>query len=102
MAEIARNYTLITIDGVRELLVDGTPFKCRYEFVGLASDNAPKYHCIYSHQGSDAILVRSKIGRTGAEAREFNLWPGLFKHHHEFGDGTSLCIAPDWKITCTP
>jgi hypothetical protein len=100
MAEIARHYTLVTLDGVRSLFKRRVLFKCRYEFVGFAPDGMAKYTCIYVHENEEAILVLSKLGEKGPAAREFKLWPGLFNHHSEFGDGSVICVHHDWKITC--
>jgi hypothetical protein len=102
MAEIARHFTLITLDGVKDLLTRRVAFDCRYDFLGVASDGIPKYHCIYLYDGQEAMLVLSRLGKLGPAAREFNLWPGLFKHHKEFGGGSALCINNDWEINCIP
>lgn len=98
MADMKRQYTVVTIDMVRGLKEDRVPFTCRYEFIGLASLGRPKYHCIYTSPTYVGALCKSKISRAGAVAREFDLWPGLFNHHREFGDGRILCIKPDYTI----
>jgi hypothetical protein len=98
MADNKRQYTVVTIDMVRGLIEDQVPFTCRYEFIGLASLGRPKYHCIYTSPTFVGALCKSKISRAGAVAREFDLWPGLFRHHHEFGDGRILCINSDYTI----
>ena len=48
--------------------------------------------------GPEAILVSTRFGPYGPEPRLFNIWPGLFKHHHEFGDGRTLCFDSDYSI----
>lgn len=98
MADNKRQYTVVTIEMVRGLKEDQVPFTCRYEFIGLASLGRPKYHCIYSSPSYVGALCKSKISRAGAEPREFDLWPGLIKHHQEFGDGRILCVKSDYTI----
>ncbi|WP_420006558.1 hypothetical protein [Arenibacterium sp. LLYu02] len=97
---IARNQILVTIDGVKELLEEGVAFQCRYELVGFTDDGKPRYQCIYLREGEpEAILVSTRVGKLGPEPRYFNIWPGLFKHHHEFGDGRDLRFGPDYSLT---
>ena len=102
---IARNQILITIDGVKDLFEKGVAFRCRYELVGFTDDGKPRYQCIYLRIGEpEAILVSTRITPHGPELmfkepRYFNIWPGLFKHHLEFGDGRNLCFGPDYSIT---
>ena len=83
---ITKDQILITIDGVKDLIASGTNFRCRYELVGF-TEGQP-----------EAVLVSTRFGPYGPEARLFNIWPGLFKHHHEFGDGRALTIGSDYHI----
>ncbi len=97
---IARNQILITIDGVKDLSEKGIAFRCRYELVGFTDDGKPRYQCIYMREGEpEAILVSTRIAPHGPEPRYFNIWPGLFKHHLEFGDGRDLRFSPDYELT---
>ena len=96
---IARDQILITIDGVKDLIGSGVDFRCRYELVGFTDDGKPRYQCVYLREGEpEAVLVSTRFGPFGPEARLFNIWPGLFKHHHEFGDGRDLCFDGEYNI----
>ena len=97
---IARDQILITIDGVKDLIGSGVDFRCRYELVEFTDDGKPRYQCVYLRAGEpEAILVSTRFGPYGPEPRLFNIWPGLFKHHREFGDGRALCFDIDYAIT---
>ncbi|WP_367181098.1 hypothetical protein [uncultured Tateyamaria sp.] len=97
---IARDQILITIDGVKDLIGSGVDFRCRYELVEFTDDGKPRYQCVYLRAGEpEAILVSTRFGPHGPEPRLFNIWPGLFKHHREFGDGRALCFDLDYAIT---
>ena len=96
---IAKDQILITIDGVKDLMRSGVEFHCRYELVGFTDDGKPRYQCVYLRQGEpEAILVSTRFGPYGPEPRYFNIWPGLFKHHFEFGDGRALAFDGDYNI----
>ena len=96
---IARNQILITIDGVKELQTRRVAYRCRYELVGFTEDGKPRYQCIYLRAGEpEAILVSTRITPYGPEPRYFNIWPGLFKHHLELGDGRDLRFSADYSI----
>ncbi len=96
---IARHQILITIDGVKDLIKQGVAFRCRYELVGFTDDGKPRYQCIYLRAGApESILVSTRITPYGAEPRYFNIWPGLFKHHLDFGDGRPLCFDGEFHI----
>ena len=96
---IARHQILITIDGVKDLIKDAVSFRCRYELVGFTDDGKPRYQCVYLREGEpEAILVSTRITPYGPEPRYFNIWPGLFRHHIEFGDGRALCFDGDYNI----
>ena len=96
---IARDQILITIDGVKDLIGSGVDFRCRYELVEFTDDGKPRYQCVYLRAGEpEAILVSTRFGPHGPEPRLFNIWPGLFKHHREFGDGRALCFDLDYAI----
>jgi len=95
---IKRKYQLITIKGVRALMAEGSAFQCRYDLIELI-DGKPRYQCIYLTEGRESILISDRVSENGVEPRLFNVWPGLFKHHFEFGDGTELCFDRDFIIT---
>lgn len=90
----------ITIDGVKDLIEQKVPFRCVYDLVGFTQDGKPRYRCVYVlKENSEAFaLVATRIGKRGAEVRLFNIWPGLFKHHHEFGDGKPLCFDAEFRL----
>ena len=96
---IARHQILITIDGVKDLIKEDADFRCRYELVGFTEDGKPRYQCVYLREGEpEAMLVSTRFGAHGPEPRYFNIWPGLFRHHIEFGDGRPLCFGDDYAI----
>ncbi|GFE67280.1 hypothetical protein [Litoreibacter roseus] len=97
---IKKHQLLITIDGVKDLIASERAFRCRYERVGVTDDGKPRYQCVYLCEGEpESVLVSTRFGPHGPEARLFNIWPGLFKHHREFGDGRPLCFDRDYDIT---
>ena len=89
-----KNLSLITIDGVKDLIAGGVSFQCHYDLAGFTEDSKPRYRCIYmpSDDLDWFVLVATRVGKHGPDVRLFNIWPGLFKHHHAFGDGRSLCF----------
>ena len=95
---IKRKYQLITIKGVRALMSEGVAFQCRYDLIEL-TNGKPRYQCIYLVGGKESILISDRVSENGVEPRLFNLWPGLFKHHFEFGDGTDLTFDRHLIIT---
>ena len=95
---IKRHYELITINGVRSLLKNNQEFQCRYDLVEM-SNGRPRYQCIYIVEGKERILIGSLTTERGVEPRYFTLWPGLFRHHHEFGDDSDLTINKDFIVT---
>lgn len=96
---IKKNYALINIEGVKELIQAGEYFRCRYDLVGYAKDGRPVYNCIYiAADGSESILIATRASTEGAEARRFNIWSGIFAHHFEFGDGTELAFDKDYLV----
>ena len=101
----SRYPALITVEGVKDLKRRGIGFRIRYELVERAEHGRrpPRYRCIYElEDGRDALLVGSRIPAGGPEERLFLLWPGVFAHHHEFGDGSPLCIYDDFTIVAGP
>lgn len=96
---IKRRYSLITIEGVKELIQSGQEFRCRYDLVGHSKDGKPTYNCVYiAPDGSESILISTRATVAGVEARKFNIWTGLFAHHFEFGDGTELSFNKDYLV----
>lgn len=90
--------SLITLDGVRELISRGAAFGVQYERAGDGTQIPPKYRCVYLVDGEEFELVTTRLGPSGPKAREIALWPTLFKHHREYGGGGRLCIGADWSI----
>lgn len=96
---IKKSYSLITIDGVKELIQAGQEFRCRYDLVGYAKDGRPTYNCVYiAADGSESILIGTRATVAGVEARKFNIWSGLFAHHFEYGDGTELSFDKEYLV----
>ena len=97
---IKKTYSLITIEGVKELIQAGQDFRSRYDLVGHAKDGRPVYNCVYlAPDGAESILIGTRATVGGVEARKFNIWPGLFAHHFEFGDGTELSFDKDFLVS---
>lgn len=96
---IKRSYSLITIEGVKELISAGEEFRCRYDLVGSAKDGRPVYNCIYiKDDGSESILISSRATSAGVEPRKFQIWSGLFSHHFEYGDGSELAFNKEFLV----
>lgn len=47
-------------------------------------------------------IVTTRVGQHGADVRLFNIWPRLFRHHNEFGDGRRLCFDREFGLTLIP
>jgi hypothetical protein len=99
MPILKRHHVLITVEGVRERMVKNQTFTCRYDLVGFANDGRPRYICVYLFEGKEHILISSKVTAAGIKPKILAVWPGLFKHHFEFGDGTKICFSSDYTIT---
>lgn len=96
---IKKSYSLITIEGVKELIGAGEAFQCRYDLVGYAKDGRPTYNCVYiAADGAESILIGTRATIGGVEPRKFNIWSGLFAHHFEFGDGTELAFDKNFLV----
>jgi len=92
---IARHLSLITLDGVKDLIARKVAFSCRYELVEATNDGKPRYQCIYSVGDEQLILVAAKVQKHGPEVRRFAIWPGLVNHHTLYGDGEPVSIDLD-------
>ena len=92
---IARHLSLITLDGVKDLIERKVVFSCRYELVEVTGDGKPRYQCIYSVGDEELILVATKVQKHGPEVRKFAIWPGLVNHHNAYGDGQPVSIDLD-------
>jgi hypothetical protein len=92
---IARHLSLITLDGVKDLIERKVAFSCRYELVEVTGDGKPRYQCIYSVGDEELILVATKVQKHGPEVRKFAIWPGLVNHHNAYGDGRPVSIDLD-------
>lgn len=106
MGEVRRT-GLLTIEDVRDSISEGTPFDVRYELVRSGDDAQPRYRCIYVVTEDDETvhytLVGYKPGLHGAEPRTFSIWPGLVRHHREYGGDTDLRLSVvDWTLTTVP
>ncbi|MBO9443897.1 hypothetical protein J7363_17545 [Phaeobacter italicus] len=92
---IARHLSLITLDGVKDLITRKVDFTCRYELVGGTGDGKPLYQCIYSVGDEELLLVAAKVQKHGPKVRHFALWPGLVNHHTNYGDGRPVSLDLD-------
>ena len=92
---IARHLSLITLDGVKDLIERKVVFSCRYELVEVTGDGKPRYQCIYSVGDEELILVATKVQKHGPEVRKFAIWPGLVNPHNAYGDGKPVSIDLD-------
>lgn len=92
---IARHLSLITLDGVKDLIAREAEFTCRYELIGVTGDGKPRYQCIYSIGDEELVLVATKVQKHGPEVRKFAIWPGLVNHHNAYGDGAPVSIDLD-------
>jgi len=99
MPILKRHHVLITVEGVRERIEKGLDFTCRYDLVGFANDERPRYVCVYLFENKEHILISTKVTAAGIKPKILSVWPGLFKHHFEFGDKTNLCFNSDYTIT---
>ena len=96
---IKKSYSLITIEGVKELIQAGEDFRCRYDLVGYAKDGRPIYNCVYiAADGSESILIGTRATIGGVEARKFSIWSGIFAHHFDYGDGTELSFDKEYLV----
>ena len=95
---IERHQTLITLGIVKDLVQDQLPFRCRYDLVELGPNDKPRYSCVYLVGEDEKILISERATVRGVEPRLFILWPGLFGHHKNYGDGTELVFFPDHTI----
>ena len=91
---------VISIDGVTELQKANAKFQCRYDYHDLGRSNSPRYTCTYLLQGgAEEVLISMRFAEGGVRARLFALWPGLFKHHRKYGDGSQIVIHDDNRIS---
>ena len=96
---IKKSYSLITFEGVKELIQAGTKFRCRYDLVGYAKDGRPNYNCVYiDGDGRESVLIATRATVGGVEERKFSIWSGIFAHHFEFGDGTELSFDKEFLV----
>lgn len=91
---------VISIDGVAKLQKENAKFHCRYDFYDLGRSNSPRYTCTYIlPDGTEEVLISMRFSEGGVHERLFALWPGLFKHHRQYGDGTHIVVHDDNRIS---
>lgn len=91
---------VISIDGVMKLKKENATFQCRYEFHDFGRSNSPRYTCTYIlPNGSEEVLISMRFAEGGVQERLFALWPGLFKHHRQYGDGSQIVLHDDNRIS---
>lgn len=90
-----------TIDLVKQWQKSGNAFTIAYEPEGFTADGKPQYRATYTltDNGQRDALVSTHLTEHGPDVRLFNLWPGLFKHHHEFGDGRKLVFDDAFGVS---
>ncbi len=83
---------MITAVGVSELQHNGTKYEIRYELVELTEQEEPKYIAVYTIDGWDneAVYISTNFRTGGPKARLFSIWPGIVKHHRQFGNGKTI------------
>lgn len=99
---IERNQSLVTVAGVNSWKSKNQAFQVRYDLVKLGvKSGAPAYNCVYIVDGKEFVLVATNAKPTGfIEDRKISLWPGVHRHHHQYGDGTMLVVdAPTQTIS---
>jgi len=91
---------VISINDVVKLQKENAKFHCRYDFYDLGRSNSPRYSCTYIlADGSEEALISMRIAEGEVRERLFALWPGLFKHHRQYGDGTQIVVHDDNRIS---
>ncbi len=100
-----RYSNLIFIRHVKGLIAREAKFQTRYDLVGFAVNGTPQYTCNYIYRDENGLLLDEPLGserqsRRGQERRRLGLWPGLLKHHFEWGDGSAITIDSNFIITC--
>lgn len=91
---IERNQSLVTVAGVNSWKAKHQAFQVRYDLVKLGvRSGAPSYNCVYLVDGQEFVLVATNAKPTGfIEDRKISLWPGVHRHHDQYGDGTMLVV----------
>ena len=86
--------SLITLTGVREWIENDVKFEVEYELVEVSKENIPRYIAVYKRLDTkeDFVFISKNWSSHGPHARIFNLWPGVIRHHLEFGDGRPLHV----------
>ena len=91
---------VISIDGVAKLQKANARFHCRYNYHDLGRSNSPQYTCTYIlPNGAEEALISMRFAEGGVRERLFALWPGLFKHHRQYGDGSHIIVHDDNRIS---
>ncbi|MCF6433161.1 MULTISPECIES: hypothetical protein [unclassified Leisingera] len=91
---------VISINDVAKLLKENAKFHCRYDYYDLGRSNSPRYTCTYIlEDGAEEALISVRYAGGGVNKRLFSLWPGLYKHHREYGDGSELVVHEDDTIS---
>lgn len=100
---IERHHALVTVAGVNSWKTAGQCFQVRYDLVKLGVKSAaPAYNCVYIVDGREYVLVATNARPSGfIEERKLGLWPGVFKHHDQYGDGTVLVLDPKLQTIST-
>lgn len=92
---------ILTIKGLQSWIDDDIDFSSQYDQFGFTVDGRPRYRCIYLRDATKThyILVDQGPTENAFNVRLLHIWPGLFRHHQEFGDGRKLCFDRDYRLT---
>ena len=81
----------ITATEVRRLKDLGEPFRVRYET--LPWTDRPTFLAVYTlADGAERAFVTTRVSHRGIKPKVLALWPGVWSHHREYGDGEPLVL----------
>ena len=76
---------------VRRLKEIGEPFRVRYD--PLPWSDRPTFTAVYTLQdGTERAYVKMRVSQRGVAPKALTLWPGVWSHHREYGDGEPLVL----------
>lgn len=83
----------ITTEEVRRRRATGERLTVRYEPVPWRRGGTPSFIAVYTlEDGSERAFTVMRVRRQGVEPKLFSIWPGLWSHHVEFGDGEPFVV----------
>lgn len=76
---------------IRRLKELGEPFRVRYEPQPWTGQ--PTFVAIYTlKDGTERAYVKMLVSKSGVAPKALTLWPGVWRHHREYGDGEPLVL----------